>query len=103
MVWKQQVPTRFSTRTVTETIPGRQGLAPHCVFSVNLSTKAMKQVQQTIQPTTSHVTPAKLLSQDFLLFPPLSKCPLVNTYVDVNDDTKHVSVLFPQAILVHRR
>lgn len=70
------------------------------MFSVNLSTKAMKQVQQTIQPTNRHVILAKLLSQDFLL-PPLSKWPLVNTYVDVNDDTKQGSVVFPQAILVH--
>lgn len=67
----------------------------------------MTQVQQTIQPTTCHVMPAKLLGQDFLRVPPFSKCPLVNTRValvfNVNEDTKHGSVVFPQAIFVHFR
>lgn len=67
-VWKQWVPPGFSTRT--ESISGRQGLAPHCVFSVNLSTKAMTQVQQTIQPTTHHVTPGKTARSTFCVFPP---------------------------------
>lgn len=85
-------------------LSGRQGLAPHCVFSVNLPTKAMTQVQQTIQRTTRHVTPAKLLGQDFLGFPPLSKCPLVeyprSPCVDVNQDTKHGSVVFPRGLFL---
>lgn len=95
-------PSGLSGRT--ETISGRQGLAPHCVFSVNLSTKAMTQVQQTIQPTNHHVTPAKLLGRLFACSPPfqMSTCEyLRSSCVDLNEDTKHGSVVFPRAIFVH--
>lgn len=65
----------------------------------------MTQVQQTIQPTTRHVTLAKLLGQDFLRFSPpfqMSTCEYPRSpCVDVNEDTKHGSVVLPQAIFVH--
>lgn len=64
----------------------------------------MTQVQQTIQPTTHHVTPAKLLHRLFAFSPPFQmstcECPC-SPCVDVNEDTNHGSVVFPQSVFVH--
>lgn len=73
LLWKQRLPSVWGGGrgdggwfSRTEAVCGGPGRAPRRVFSANLPTKAVTQVQQTIEPATRHVMPAKLLAPDFL-------------------------------------